>query len=142
MKKYEFHTKRLITKKQEKAYRLCHHDFEGLSAEEAAERLGISVRAINRTLERLEKIAPQLFPILSVRQAEMWARFYHGGQTCEVIAEELEETVEAVIEVLQRVKKRIGYDERIASKSKLRAKGKPLSLDLVLEDESPAIHRF
>lgn len=40
------------------AYRLCHHDFEGLSTKEAAERMNITQREVNRLLERMEKAAP------------------------------------------------------------------------------------
>jgi len=133
---YEFKTKRLITKNQEKVYRLCHQDFEGLTVEKAAERLDISAIAVYKTLERLEKIAPQLFPILTKRQTEMWARFYHGGQKCRQIAEELEETERTVIEVLQSVKKGMGFHIVIMANP-----NEPISLD-TLDIDTVIVKKF
>ena len=65
--------KRLISKKQEQALRLCHHNHEGLSQDVAAARMGISQQAISKLLAACEKIAPQLFPILTKQEA----RLYH-----------------------------------------------------------------
>jgi len=136
MKKYEFHTKRLITKKQEKAYHLCHQDFEGLSTEEAAERLGISVRAVNRTLERLEKIAPQLFPILKRESAEAWGLWYEGGLSCLEIAERMGTTESAVIQQLQHVKEKMGHTHIDTNK-----RYRPPSLD-TLEIDTVIVKKF
>ena len=57
--------KRLITKRQEQILRLCHHDFEGLTQEQAAEKLGVSRPVITKALACIEKIMPQYFPILT-----------------------------------------------------------------------------
>ena len=65
--------KRLITKRQEEALRLCHQDFEGLPQDAAAARMGISQQAISKLLAACEKVAPQLFPILTKQEA----RLYH-----------------------------------------------------------------
>lgn len=116
MKKYEFHTKRLITKKQEKVYRLCHQDFEGLTVEEAAKRLGISVIAVYKTLERLEKVAPQLFPILSKESIKIWGMWTIDGLHCWQIAEELGITESAVEQRLLRIKDKLGYTEIATAK--------------------------
>jgi len=52
---------RIITKRQEKAIRLCHPDFGNKSPAEAAKLMNISIRSIQRLLARVEKVAPQLF---------------------------------------------------------------------------------
>lgn len=63
---------RKITPEMERLYRLCHHDFDGMSYAEAAEVVGISVRSVYRVLNEMRKLAPQLFPILNKEQAEIW----------------------------------------------------------------------
>ena len=60
--------KRTITQQEETAYRLCHHDFEGLSIDDAAVRMKITVASVKKLLTRVKHKAPQLFPILTTRQ--------------------------------------------------------------------------
>ena len=105
--------KRKITKEQEDAYRCRHHDHEGLTEEEAADELGISPRAVRGRLTRMQKIAPQLFPILSRKNALVWALWHAAGLTCAEIAERIKCTESAVTQRLQRIKKKMGYTERI-----------------------------
>ena len=104
---------RIITKEQEDAYRLRHHDFEGLTEEEAADKLGISVRAVRGRLTRMQKIAPHLFPVLSRENAKIWRLWYDRGISCAGIAERTGRTEGAIIQRLQRIKKKMGYTEGI-----------------------------
>ncbi|KKN53846.1 hypothetical protein LCGC14_0598050 [marine sediment metagenome] len=63
--------KRLITERQEQIYRMRHHDFGGMSTKEVAAELGIIIQAVNEHMHKMRKKAPQLFPILTKRQAEI-----------------------------------------------------------------------
>ena len=103
--------KRCVTKEQEDAYRCRHPDFGGLTEEEAADELGISVRAIRGRLIRMQKIAPQLFPILSRENAKIWGLWYDLGMPCIKIAEDVDLTESAVIQRLQHIKKKMGYND-------------------------------
>ena len=58
-------TKRNLSYLEEKLLQLVHHDFDGLSTKEAAERMKCSFKTIETMLKQIEKIAPQLFPILT-----------------------------------------------------------------------------
>ena len=58
-------TKRILSHFEEKVLRLVHHDFEGLSVEEAAEKIGCLLGTVKLVLKRVEKKCPQLFPILT-----------------------------------------------------------------------------
>ena len=62
---------RIISLDEESVYRLCHHDFGGLTTQDAAFLIGMSTRRINQLLESLEQKAPQLFPILTKKQVEI-----------------------------------------------------------------------
>ena len=108
-------TKRKITKEQEDAYRCRHHDFEGLTEEETADELCISVRAVRGRLTRMQKVAPQLFPILSRENAKIWRLWYDRGITCAEIARHIGRTEGAVTQRLQRIKKKMGYAEIITA---------------------------
>jgi DNA-binding CsgD family transcriptional regulator len=73
--------KTVISERQLRAYRLCSGEFEGLTSEEAAEEMNITVRALNRLLERAAKAVPILFPMLTKQEADVkalldisWAR--------------------------------------------------------------------
>lgn len=57
--------KRTIPQLEEKVLRACHHDFEGLSIKEAAKKIKCLPETIKLILKQIEKIAPQLFPILT-----------------------------------------------------------------------------
>ena len=60
--------KRLMSKLEERIFRLRHHDFAALSTKETAARLKISERNVQHTLWSLKKRFPHLFPILTQRQ--------------------------------------------------------------------------
>ena len=52
---------RLITEREERAYRLCSPDFHGLTYANAALLMHCHLNTIFRLLQRLKKKAPQLF---------------------------------------------------------------------------------
>lgn len=79
-------TKNAITIQEVKAYRLCHHSFEGLSTGVAAVVMGLSQRRIEQLLCSLEVRAPQLFPILTVVQARDYHLYVVEGWTLREIA--------------------------------------------------------
>lgn len=93
--------KRLITEQQEKVIRLCHHDFEGLTQSEAAERMGISQQAVSKLLAKVEKVAPQLFPILTKFQARSYHHLMMDGWSVKDIAKHLETSSRSVYNALK-----------------------------------------
>ena len=102
---------RKITNEMEQLYRLVHHDFSGLSYAEAAEVMGVSVRSVYRILAEMKKIAPQLFPILSKDQAEIW-RYWHGeGLTYRTIAGMMELTEDVVCSKITTIRRKLGVSE-------------------------------
>ncbi len=60
--------KRLCSRQEEHAVRLCHHDFESLPKKEAASKMNISVSRLNQILYSARKKIPTLFPILTPKQ--------------------------------------------------------------------------
>lgn len=62
---------RLITERQEQIYRMRHHDFGGMTTKQVATELGVKPRVIRKHMQKMKSIAPQLFPILAKRQAEV-----------------------------------------------------------------------
>ena len=88
--------KRLITEKQEEAFRLCHHDHEGLTEAEAAERMGITQQAISKLLAKVKEVAPQLFPIMTKQQAKCYHHLTVDGWSPQEIADHLGVSVNAV----------------------------------------------
>lgn len=94
---------RAITKRQEMAYRLCHHHHFGLRTNIAAEVMGISRSALWELLWRVGKIAPQLFPILPPRMARIYDRFVHERETIAEIAYGLGVSRRYVYRVLRKM---------------------------------------
>lgn len=78
---------RVITEQEEMAYRLCHHDFDKLTTSEAAQRMGLTVRQVQRLLKNVKSKAPQLFPILTYRQTLVKSLIDKHGLTHKRIAE-------------------------------------------------------
>jgi predicted DNA-binding protein YlxM (UPF0122 family) len=97
-------SKRLITKKQEKALRLCHQDFQGLDQVEAAKQMGITQQAISKLLTAVEKILPQYFPILTKLEAKCYHLFIAEGWPVDDIAEHFGLTPNSVYKTLRRIK--------------------------------------
>ncbi len=100
-----------ISKDEEKIYRLCHQDFEGLTIKEAAKRLSISQRRAEQLLQSLKTKAPQLFPILTKRQAQIEELINGQGYTYKQVANRLRLTVSTVGSVVKALKKKGVYFE-------------------------------
>ena len=107
--------KRIITKRQERALRLCHQDFDGLTQPEAAYRMNISQQALSQLLARCEEIAPQFFPILTKQEAKFYHLFTVEGWSVEDIAKNENEdgiteysgvTLNAVYKTFQRCREK------------------------------------
>jgi predicted ArsR family transcriptional regulator len=96
--------KRLITRREEEIYRLCHPDFDGLPIDQAAKKLGISREIVLRHLNSVRRKAPQLSPVLNTRQKLILA-LIRGGQTNSTTIASLtdipESTVRGIIVVLE-----------------------------------------
>lgn len=59
--------KRNLSHFEETIIRWHHHDFVGLSLEETAHRVSLTVSKLEQKLKRIKQKAPQLFPILTPR---------------------------------------------------------------------------
>jgi len=77
---------RLITHRQEQIYRMRHHDFGGMTTKQVATILGITTHSVARHMWKMRKIAPQLFPILTKRQADIYHMFVNVGMEQKTIA--------------------------------------------------------
>ena len=98
--------KRLITKRQEEALKLCHHDFSGLTQEEAAKEMGITQSAVNDLLNRVKKVAPQLVPILTKHEFKIYNYYIEKNWSVTEIAEHFNLTESAIYATLIRAKKK------------------------------------
>ena len=96
--------KRLITKKQEQALKLCHQDFKGLEQIETAKQMGISQQAISKLLAIVEKILPQYFPIITKLEAKIYHYYMVEGWPVKEIAEYMEKSQRTVQLTLQRAR--------------------------------------
>lgn len=96
--------KRLITHRQEKALRLCHQDFEGLSQAEAAKRMNITQSTLSNLLAKTKKVLPQYFPILTKQEAECYHLYMDEGWSVDEIAEHFGLTPRSVYYALQRAR--------------------------------------
>jgi len=94
---------RLITKREEQAYRLCHHDFEHKTVSEAAKVMGTSEGTVRRLLRNVKRVCPQLFPILTKRQFMIYKLRIEVGLTEEKTANMLRTT--HVHRALNKIKK-------------------------------------
>lgn len=56
---------RVLSFEQEQTIRLCHQDHKGLSIEDVADGMGLTVKQIKRLLSQAKRLAPQMFPILT-----------------------------------------------------------------------------
>ena len=80
---------RHITKRQEQIYRLRHHNFAGLTTKQVAAVLDIHPKNVSCQMYAMQKVAPQLFPILTRRQADVYHMFVNVGLKQKVIARTL-----------------------------------------------------
>lgn len=65
----------------ERVYRLRHHNFAGLDSKTVAKILGVTQHCINKYMQKLKRIAPQLFPILTKRQMDVYVLREYMGMT-------------------------------------------------------------
>ena len=103
---------RIITPKEEQVIRLCHHDFAGLTTEQAAQQMGISRRRVQQLLQSAKHKAPQMFPILTAHQMEIRALINDGGLTFEQVAETLGISANTVSSIVETLKKAGVYLEK------------------------------
>jgi DNA-binding CsgD family transcriptional regulator len=75
---------RLITQREEEAYRLCSSDFNNLSVDEAAAKMGVSHKAVLKLLKSVEHKAPQLPPVLTPRQQAVLLLIEKGLRPTEI----------------------------------------------------------
>lgn len=71
-------TKRNITEREEEAFRLVSGDFAGLSQEQAAKEMGVSVQRISELLQNVKTKTPQLFPMITKSEANVLVRIREG----------------------------------------------------------------
>lgn len=88
--------RRVISKRQEQIYRMLHHGFNGLAVKQVAAMLGLTPACITHHMRQMKKIAPQLFPILTKKQADVYYLYVHAGQAISDIAKALNITIYVV----------------------------------------------
>ena len=98
--------KRKITERQEQALRLCHHDFSGLTQEEAAKEMGITQPTLNELLEHVKKVLPQFFPIITKHESKIYHYYMVEGWDVVDIADYMELSERAIYAALQRAVKK------------------------------------
>ena len=91
--------KKNLSDKQVQAYRLVSGEFEGLSTDEAAKRMGITPQAINRLLSRAKKICPKLFPLLTKQEVDVKALHVLGWGN-EDIADKLQVSLSRISQII------------------------------------------
>lgn len=95
---------RKVTKDEELAYRLCHHEFGGHSVPVTAAIMGIKPSKVYRLLASLKKKAPQLFPIMTRKQYVIY-KHYISGMTQNEIATVLGRStsnIQAILKCIER----------------------------------------
>ncbi len=65
-------SKQFLTDDEVMAIRMCHHDFGRLPISRAAQAMGITEDELHKLLKRAKIKAPQLFPILTEAQYQLW----------------------------------------------------------------------
>lgn len=80
---------RHITERQEQIYRMRHHDFGSMTTGQVATILGITTHSVARHMWEMQKVAPQLFPILTKQQADVYHMFVNVGLEQKAIAKML-----------------------------------------------------
>ena len=96
--------KRNLTEQEEQVIRLVHHDFGGLTIDEAAEKMGIRSYTAYTLLASAEKKAPQLFPILTSQQQFILAGWKTGASNAD-IAEVLGVKVRSIVDDITFLRK-------------------------------------
>lgn len=120
--RYGSRTSRVISPEEEAAYRLCHHDFFGLTQRAAAQVLGVDRSVVAKRLISIKAKAPQLFPILSKNVAAVYHRFTTDSMSVREIADELGLHPKYCWQILNKLwenRKTIGLYFRAGSKQRL-----------------------
>ncbi|GAG04753.1 unnamed protein product [marine sediment metagenome] len=86
----------MLTNREVKIYRLCHHSFDGKTTTDTAVIMGLSVRRIQQILSDLENKHSQLFPILTQTQARDYHLYADEGWSAQEIADNTDRTRDAV----------------------------------------------
>jgi DNA-binding MarR family transcriptional regulator len=68
---------------------MLHHAFDGLTTKQAASKLGLTPACVTHHMRQMKKIAPQLFPILTKKQADVYYLYVHAGNAISDIAKAL-----------------------------------------------------
>lgn len=120
--------KRILTECEERAYRLCHQDFDGLSKVAAAKQMGISVRRVQQLLASVESKCPTLSHVLPPQQAQVQSLINDNGASYDQIALILGITEAAVASTvralrekgvfLEKRKKTVQYQNHLDSQIK------------------------
>lgn len=104
--------KRIITEQEERAIRLCHHDFGGLTQKDAARLMGKTRQRVQQLLQSAEQKILSLFPILTKRQVEVRDYINKSGLTYEQIAKILNVSKSNVGNIVETLKKKKVYLEK------------------------------
>lgn len=100
----------VISIRDSQILRLAHHAVNPKLGQynqtQIAKILNISQQVVSDALERIERTAPQLFPILTLIEAECVDRYLHRGHKVAQIAEDMEMSETAVRKTFNRVKKK------------------------------------
>ena len=97
----------VITNSEIKAYRLRHHDFDGLSVMATAESMKCTPRRVQQLLKNLKVKAPQLFPILTPGQARDYHLCVNEGWTMTEIGEHTDHNVRTVSTSIKAAVKKV-----------------------------------
>ena len=97
---------RKIIKLEEQAYRLVHHEHGGLTIREAAIKMKLREHIVRRLLKSMKSKAPQLFPMLTKRQYQIYQCYVERGLSQFTIAAMLNTTQPAIQATLDRMKKK------------------------------------
>lgn len=84
---------RLITERQERIYRMRHHDFDGLTTKQVASKLNLTMACVTHHMRQMRKIAPQLFPILTEKQANVYNLYVRAKISTFAVAKALNVSV-------------------------------------------------
>ncbi len=90
--------KTTLTKKQIQAYTLCSGELKGLSTVDAAKKMSITVQAVKRLLSRAKKLCPELFPLLTLQEADVKGLFKAGWTNGE-IADKLQVSLSRISQI-------------------------------------------
>lgn len=69
-----------------RVFKLCHHDFKGLTVPQAAAKLGCTERNVYDLLTKAEEAMPSMFPILTPREQVILCLYSQAVVNREVIA--------------------------------------------------------